>query len=378
MIEESLGNMILELRSLRQEGSYWDFKREWHGNNSDLLHDIICFANNLVNRDCYIIIGIDEENDYNLCDVTNDANRKNTQNLVDFLKDKKFAGGIRPVVLVETCYVLGVAIDVIVIKNSHDTPFYLTASNSGVLANHIYTRVMDTNTSKNGSADLNNIEYLWKKRFRLVEPPIERIKYYLKDRDGWEKSPAEATEATYYKTAPEYRIVTIPDDRDGYEYYLFSQVDSRPHWNMIYIYYHQTVLTSFLGMNMDGARWSAIAPNRAPIMDGWEPKAFYGYYTEDSLEYAMHCFLGGKEEEPDSYRRYMETILVFEDQQEREQFERYAVDNFDRLERLVAKVDRPIMGKLRGYKNGAFEEEFAWATALNILLKEYRKNKQEV
>ena len=49
---------IRELISLKQEGSYWDFKREWHSNNADLLHDIICYANNLVNRDCYIIIGI--------------------------------------------------------------------------------------------------------------------------------------------------------------------------------------------------------------------------------------------------------------------------------------------------------------------------------
>ena len=29
-----------------------------------LLHDIICLANNIENRDCYIIIGIDENNDF--------------------------------------------------------------------------------------------------------------------------------------------------------------------------------------------------------------------------------------------------------------------------------------------------------------------------
>ena len=51
--------IIKELISLKQEGEYWDFKREWHKKNSDLLHDIICFANNLVNRDCFIIIGVD-------------------------------------------------------------------------------------------------------------------------------------------------------------------------------------------------------------------------------------------------------------------------------------------------------------------------------
>ena len=83
---------IRNLIGLKQEGGYWDFKKEWHKNHTDLLHDIICFANNLVNRDCYIIIGVDQENDYGIVDITSDSNRKNTQNIVDFLKDKKFAG----------------------------------------------------------------------------------------------------------------------------------------------------------------------------------------------------------------------------------------------------------------------------------------------
>ena len=38
---------IFELIQLKQEGEYWDFKRQWYKNNSDLLHDIICMANNL-------------------------------------------------------------------------------------------------------------------------------------------------------------------------------------------------------------------------------------------------------------------------------------------------------------------------------------------
>ena len=46
----------------------------------DLLHDIICMSNNLVNRDAYIIIGIDVEDDYSINDVLNDSNRKNTEN----------------------------------------------------------------------------------------------------------------------------------------------------------------------------------------------------------------------------------------------------------------------------------------------------------
>jgi hypothetical protein len=56
---------ILELINLGQEGGYWDFKKEWYKPDNkgkqDLLHDIICMANNLENRDAYLIIGVDEE-----------------------------------------------------------------------------------------------------------------------------------------------------------------------------------------------------------------------------------------------------------------------------------------------------------------------------
>jgi len=37
-----------------------------------------------------VVIGVDEENDYKLVDVNCDENQKNTQMIVDFLKDKKF------------------------------------------------------------------------------------------------------------------------------------------------------------------------------------------------------------------------------------------------------------------------------------------------
>lgn len=117
---ESVLNEIMDLIDLKQEGAYWDFKKEWHDKKSDLLHDIICFANNLANRDCYIIIGVDEENNYCLNDISGDPNRKDTQKIVDFLKDKKFAGGIRPVVFVESLNIHGSVVDVIIIKNSFE------------------------------------------------------------------------------------------------------------------------------------------------------------------------------------------------------------------------------------------------------------------
>lgn len=112
----SLREEILQLIALRQEGEYWDFKKEWYKRKPDLLHDIICMANNLSNHDGLIIIGVDEETDYSICNVANDQNRRKTQDIVAFLREKKFAGGIRPTVYVQSLSLNQTTIDAIVIR----------------------------------------------------------------------------------------------------------------------------------------------------------------------------------------------------------------------------------------------------------------------
>lgn len=60
--------------------------------------------------------------------MTNADNRKSTQMLVDFMRNKKFAGGIRPRVMVEIMQLETGIIDIIVIKNGYSTPYVLEES----------------------------------------------------------------------------------------------------------------------------------------------------------------------------------------------------------------------------------------------------------
>ena len=76
-------------------------------------------------RDAYIIIGIDEEKECSIQDVKNDSNRRNTQKMVDFLRDKKFAGGVRPRVVVEPLQVEDG-------ENDYYTPYFLEENYKGV------------------------------------------------------------------------------------------------------------------------------------------------------------------------------------------------------------------------------------------------------
>ena len=140
--KENLANDIINLIDSQREGAYWDFKQQWYSKekSSDMLHDIICMANNLENRDAYIIIGVTDN--FALCDVENDQHRRTTQNLTDFLKSKKFAGDFRPTVEVRSITVNEVLLDVICVKNNAYVPYYLTDKcKTELFPYHIYTRV---------------------------------------------------------------------------------------------------------------------------------------------------------------------------------------------------------------------------------------------
>lgn len=237
---ESLTKEIVALINRKQEGGYWDFKQQWHENKAELLHDIICLANNLENRDAYIIFGVKDET----CEIVGvnkkDANRKNTAKIIDLLRNGKFfVGDIRPMARVETITIGEKELDILIVENSHNTPFRLekdfpnTDKNSQkkklktVLAKNVYTRVQDTNTPINMTADPDKEEKLWRKRFHIDESVYDKLLYYLSKPDDWIKIGLYGEDAkdTYnYQYSIKYSIEMIDNyyeelcdnyDKDG-------------------------------------------------------------------------------------------------------------------------------------------------------------------
>lgn len=380
MLSELQKEEILELISLKQEGPYWDFKKEWYedGKQQDLLHDIICMANNMENRDAYIIIGIDEEKGYSVNDMSSEENRKNTQMLVNFLRDKKFAGGIRPRVMVETMQLEAGVIDIIVIKNGYSTPYVLEEPYKGVFANNIYTRVMDSNTPKNKTAEISHIEYLWKKRFHLLTIPLEQVFYYLLKKEDWLEEPDDSSMTRmYYKYFPEYIIEYCQcDDRDGYEYYLFSQRDSRPRWYNIYVKYHQTTLFSTIGVGLDGRRAFTNVPSTDFLFNDWrmERNVVLKYYIKGSKEMILYDFFGDYDNDEAMYARdrFEECILIFSSEAEKESFKEYAASKWSERQNYLEDVILPHMELPQGYCKDAFKEDYENAIVLKQMLDEYR------
>ena len=189
-MNSNLEREIFGLISLKQEGGYWDFKEKWHTNKARLLLDIICLANNVENTDGYLIFGVTDQGE--ICGVGNDENRKNQENIITFLRNKKFVGGVRPKVSLHILRADEHEVDVLRVANTVHTPYYLVENfrdqDSCVRANYIYTRILDTNTPIDKSADILHVEYLWKKRFGLTSIPIDRLYYGLLDCSAWSKN----------------------------------------------------------------------------------------------------------------------------------------------------------------------------------------------
>lgn len=373
---------ISELIAMHQEGPYWDFKKEWYGKekDEDQLIDIICMANNLVNRDAYIIIGINEEDDFSVCDIRQDTNRRNTQQLTDFLRSKKFAGDFRPVVTVEPLLYDGKTIDVIVVHNSLNTPFYLKERYKGIGQGNIYVRLQDSNTPRDKTADFHNVEYLWKKRFGMLLAPIERVKLYLQKPEDWENSPSQE-DKKYYKYAPEITIehnFESEDGRNGYEYYLFAQTDSRPRWSDIKICYYQTVIADLGGVILDGGRYFTATPYTDGIdLSGhlnWDIS--YKYMIKGEINYLIHEFYyeDDGDEAKHAHDLFEDCILIFNDEDEHSHFNDYVREHWPDKGKYDDDIWIPYMEELPGYNMEAFKQQYKDVQILRRMLEAFRSD----
>lgn len=159
-VVDPLNEEIISLIRSRKEDYYYDFKKEFHKKDEDLLYDIICLSNNLENRDAYLIIGVTDDFKAIGIDETCKSN-----NIYDFIKSKKFAGDFKPEIEIKNIYYKYKKLMVIKCKATKHILYYLVERYGGVKDNTIYTRVGDTNTPKDRSASYNEIEKLWRIHF---------------------------------------------------------------------------------------------------------------------------------------------------------------------------------------------------------------------
>ena len=334
-LEGRIRQEVPALISLEREGSYWDFKREWHDSNSALIHDILCLANNLESEVSYLIIGVDEENGYSACDVKENghAKRRSNQNVVDMLAKTPWGSAQPPFVVVVPLELRGDTIDVLaIVSRREDMPYYLAKSSGDVRPGLVYTRRVDQNSPIDRGASWSEVQAIWRHHFALDESPVVRARYMLADKGHWELlSSVNSTDDKYYSFAPEYTIRHHPDDeRDAYEYYMLDQTDPRPHWYDIELCYHQTTIYDTVGISLDGGRYFAPVPEWSFF--SWpdnpyqmDPDLTYCYYLRDSMDWALNMFFydADYDDATISRNRLLKAVVLFDDDEERLSFERF-------------------------------------------------------
>lgn len=274
------------------ECEYLDFKREWHQNKIDLVHDLLCLANAYTNNDRYIIFGID--NDRNIIGLPPEQKRLKDNEIYDILKNKPRLNRI-PTISVEEHLIDDKTIDLLIIRNRPDKPFFLLKDYEDkkdkklLRAGVVYTRHGSRNTAcSDDTAGDDQIELMYRERFALDKNPLERMQMFLNDLDFWRRS----EDSFYYEKFPEFRV-DLGETRAGFDgdwvkngHFSDTENNSLISYSLVY---HGTILAKVSIVALDGYRHFVPLPK----LKGNEPtipKDDFSYKVAKLIVKLTNCY----------------------------------------------------------------------------------------
>lgn len=329
--------MLTELIASRREDDWWDFKRSHHHDKASLVHDILCMANNRHRRDSYIIFEINDS-DFSIKGVEEDENRRNQQMITDILRHISFAGGTRPRIEMYTIKIEKHEVDILVVKDSNDLPYYLekdycdskikeSSANKRkyVRAYHIYTRVVDNNTPIDKQADYCDIESLWRRRLGIDLPILERFKILLDEVDKWNFDWGNK-KTCYNSDYPEFQIVQAEEMRENWFPSAAFYMNPKMYSAKLNFMYHNTVIYETVLLSYDEMR--KYLPKFKNEIVECQSNFWYSYYQLDTIEGKLlkiftqgNCSISSREPN-------FNQLLVFKDEEERHNFNSYLNSHF--------------------------------------------------
>lgn len=322
-----MDDLICEIRSLLElgyEGGYWDFKSDYPDKNKkeDKLHDIICMANNLEDRDAYLIYGANDDGTIKGIQNT-EKQRLKTADFIKFLRDKNFAGGFIPDIKLQTIVIDNNELDILIIRRGKHTPYYLqkdyyeSSPKEKLRAGAIYTRTADINTPKECTANVEHTEYLWRKHFGYDLSPSKRFDLILSDVKGWSDCNWDTVNYMYYINHPEYKIVS-GQHKDGYELLAYFYDDERMLYSELKFEYLTTIIYESELWFMDMERCIIPKPEIRYIIG----KGLFYYFLKDSMNGKLNSVINRR-----NYccnRSGIEIpVMFFDNKKEFEQFEEW-------------------------------------------------------
>ena len=291
-----LTGIVGDLIAARKEGDHWDFKRDPHAKPGDLIKDIICLANSPRRAgDRYIIYGVD---DTGTVVGMRSAPRRTQADIVDTLSNAGFAGGVYPDVYLQQIEVQGLGIEVLVIKDRPEKPYYLQRAynKGGVRLNPgtVYSRVRDSNTPSDKVAPPHDIERMWRERFGLDLTPFQRLQKYLLDKDGWTET---SEDVWFYSQWPEFTISPTEEETRAVqagESWVRAATNASAFVRPFRVCFHQTVLARVECIFYDEMR--AITPVPSTHVVGLSDRWFFSLCA-GTFDFRFLQFLTGRKRE---------------------------------------------------------------------------------
>lgn len=378
--DNDLIELIRKIRTQKREADYWDVKQDWHEKTEDLIKDIICFANTVHDKDCFLIFGVND--DLKVCGMEKD--RKKQSDILDTLSELQFAGDVQPDIELKTVSVPSdiepdtmVEVDVLIIYNTYLTPIYLKRRYGKMIQGCVYSRIGDKNTENNGNSDIRQIEMLWKKRFGLTKSPYEYIIDRLADKSEWH----EYDNGWYNIYKPEYVLYEdFGEEKHGIEeeFYSYALTNESTSFHILNITANNTVLNAFDLAVLDSGRLTVPVPEWGYVHrhgHNYEP-IDYKYYVEDSECYRILQFLYDpcNHEEEYAMSDFMRVVLLFHSETEKEDFmsyiDGYLTELFERVEECKEFSYLPINSDR---KKADYQMKLRLGIVLNEMLSEFRK-----
>ena len=377
--DNDLIELIRKIRTQKREADYWDVKQEWHEKTEDLIKDIICFANTVHDKDCFLIFGIND--DLKVCGMEKERTKQCF--ILDTLSKLQFAGDVQPDIELKTATVQSdiepdtmVEVDILIIYNTYLTPIYLKKMYGKMIQGCIYSRIGDKNTENNGNSDIRQIEMLWKKRFGLTKSPYEYIIDRLADKSEWH----EYDNGWYNIYKPEYVLYEdFGEEKHGIEeeFYSYALTNESTSFHILNITANNTVLNAFQVAVLDSGRLTVPVPEWGFVhKPGYRSEPIgYKYYVEGSNRYRILQFMYDpcNHEEEYAMSDFMRVVLLFRSETEKEDFmsyiEGYLTELFERVEKCK---EYDTIHTSSDRKTAYYKMQLKLGIVLNEMLLEFR------
>lgn len=285
--------LVEQLVEQKREGDWWDFKLKHHSNLLELLHDVLCLANIIYEGDRFIIFGVSD--DYKITGLSEDDVRHTQADILNFLRTKSFAYHKIPNVKIHSIQIDGKELDVLSIKDENHKPYFLTRDEAKkgitIRAGTIYSRMGDTNTPKDGSANPYEIEAMWRQRFGLDKKASERFIDVLVDFKNWKY---DGISKAFYDVDPDYTIEIGGNEGSEGKFWWEEGLFEKPDRFYYYLRYKGVELYKLLVVRFRSENLEIPFPDVEYIThpeknDGCETDVYCDlfYYLENSIEYSL-------------------------------------------------------------------------------------------